>query len=176
MTFAVNTTQKRIRTIGWFLLVFAFLGVALFLIWFPFERSCISLLAAGEPPMMLPEECALSEAAPTGQILEKLEAERNRRGLRHQSWIACASPASAQLWLKKIDADPRWLPSYEPGRYEWRRTVIVLGSGPSATGKNSPSPSSTAGARVTAEVCLMPTWRYFQLIRGQCDAKFAVWK
>jgi hypothetical protein len=62
--------------------------------------------------------------------------------------------------------DSRWLPSYVPQTYEFRRTVIIL-----------PYSRVTAGpSSVVAMVCLMPMRKYVSLIAGQCDGKFAVWK
>ena len=164
----VGAKKKRIGQgrIGWFRLAGAILPITLILVVFLVERPCVSLLAAGEPPIMLPKDCALKDKAPTGQSFEHLEAERLQRGLKRQGWIECASSASARAWLSSLETDHRWLPSYVPGTYEWRRTVIVVGG----------SPSSTAGAQVIAEVCVIPWWRYTQQIRGQCDKKFAVWK
>jgi hypothetical protein len=152
--------------IGWLLLAGAILTIGFFLVGFLAERSCVSLLAAGEPPIMLPQDCTVKRTAASGQGFEQLEAERLRRGLKRQGWIECGTSANARAWLDSLEADRRWLPSYVAGTYEWRKTVIVVGGGP----------SSGAGAHVIAEVCVMPWWRYFQLVRGQCEGKFAVWK
>jgi hypothetical protein len=162
----VNEKPKRRGPIGWILLLGAILTIAVF----PFppfvERGCSSLLEQRDAPMFLPTDCTLTEKAPTGDALGRLEAERRKRGLSHQSWIECASAVGAQEWVRAMEADRRWLPSYVPGTYQWRRTIVVL-AGRSA---------NSVGPQVVAEVCGMPRWPYIQQIRGECDGKFAVWK
>ena len=62
--------------------------------------------------------------------------------------------------------DPRWLPSYVPGAYQFRRTIIVVPIGP-ATPQRS---------HIVAEVCLMPWRKYLSQVVGVCKGKYAVWK
>jgi len=161
----VDASEKP-RWRGWIVFAGAILAVTLIVVVFPIERSCVSLLAAGEPPMMLPKDCTLERIPPSEQRFENLEAERLQRGLKREGWIECAPTANARAWLNSLETDRRWLPSYVPGAYEWRRTVIVVGGGP----------ASATGTQVIGEVCLMPWRRYIQLIRGECGGKFAVWK
>jgi len=62
--------------------------------------------------------------------------------------------------------DDHWLPSYVPGTYEFRRTVIIVPY-------RQPAPQ---GSPVIAEICLMPWRRYVSQIIGQCDGKYSVWR
>jgi hypothetical protein len=162
----VNEEPKRRGPIGWILLLGAILTMAVFL--FPpfVERDCSSLLEQRDVPMFLPTDCTLTAKASAGEALGRFEAERRKRGLNHQGWIECASAVGAQEWVRAIEADRRWFPSYVPGTYQWRRTIVVLGG----RSRNS------VGPQVIAEVCVMTRRRYLQQIRGECDGKFAVWK
>ena len=162
----MNEKPKILGAIGWILLLGAILTIAVFLSTPRVEWACSSLLEQGDTPMFLPTDCTLTERAPTGDALGRLQAERSKRGLRHQSWIECASPLGAQEWVRAMEADRRWLPSYVPGTYQWRRTIVVLG------GRSR----NLAGPQFIAEVCVMPRWPYIRQIRAECDGKFAVWK
>jgi hypothetical protein len=162
----VNEKPKKRGAIVWILLLGAILTITVFLFTPRVESGCSSLLEQRDAPMFLPTDCTITERAPTGDTLGRLEAERSKRGLSHQGWIECASPLGAREWIRAMEADRRWLPSYVPGTYQWRRTIVVWGGG----SRNS------VGPRVVAEVCVMPRWRYIQQIRGECDGKFAVWK
>jgi hypothetical protein len=162
----MNEQPKKRGAIGWLLLLGAILTIAVFQCTPRVERACSSLLEQRDASMFLPTDCTLTERAPTGDALGRLQAERSKRGLRHQSWIECASALGAQEWVRAMEADRRWLPSYVPGTYQWRRSVVVLGG----RSRNS------VGPQVIAEVCVMPRWRYIRQIRGECDGKFAVWK
>jgi hypothetical protein len=62
--------------------------------------------------------------------------------------------------------DSHWLPSYVPGTYQFRRTVIIV---PYA----QPTPQRSP---VIAEVCLMPWGKYFSQLAGQCNGKYKVWR
>jgi len=159
---------KRRGVIGGILLLGALLAITMFLFmpWPFIERGCSFLLEQRDAPLFLATDCTLTEKAPIGDALGRFEADRRKRGLGHQNWIACASAVGAQEWLRAMEADRRWLPSYVPGTYQWRRTVVVL------AGRFA----NSAGPQVIAEVCGMPRWPYIQQIRGECDGKFAVWK
>jgi hypothetical protein len=169
-TAGMHEKPKRRGAIVWVLLLGTILTIAVFLFTLlltpGLERGCRSLLEQRDAPVFLPTDCTLTERAPSGDALGRLVAERSKRGLSHQSWIACASPVGAQEWVRAMEADRRWLPSYVPGTYQWRRTIVVLG------GRSQVS----VEPQVIAEVCVMPRWRYIRQIRGECDGKFAVWK
>lgn len=162
----VKEKPKRRGPIGWILLLGALLTIAV-LLFPPFvERGCSSLLEQREAPMFLPTDCTLTAKASNGDALGRFEAERRKRGLSHQGWIECASAVGAQEWVRAMETDLRWFPSYVPGTYQWRRTIVVL------DGRSL----NSAGPQVIAEVCVTPRRRYLQQIRGECDGKFAVWK
>jgi hypothetical protein len=166
MEVGANDGRRWRGRIGWILTVCLVLGIAAFLLTPFIEQDCTSLLTQSEAPMMLPPGCKVTVGAHAERGLENFDAERRTRGLEHESWIECASAADGQAWLGGLEANRRWLPSYVPGTYQWRRTVIVV----------SHASSNFPETHVIAEVCFMPRWRYIQQIRGQCDGKFAVWK
>jgi hypothetical protein len=114
----------------------------------------------------LPANCIQTTEAQPDNMVKYLENERNRRGLTFKKWVICKTPSQTATPGFDFERDPRWLPSYFPGTYQFRRTVIIL---PYAL----PVPE---GSPVVAEVCLMPRRRYLSQIAGQCDGKFAVWK
>jgi hypothetical protein len=92
-----------------------------------------------------------------------LDNERNTYGLIPKEWVTCAEvPAGGFAFMN----DPHWLPSYVPGRYQFRRTVIIV---PYA----QPVPQ---GSPVVAEISVVPWGKYIRQIAGKCDGKFAVWK
>ncbi len=143
---------------------------ALFLVYYrsPVDPRCRDVLAHPDADVLipLPVNCRLSADAPLDARVERFEAERKRRGLIFNAWIICAPSAGAESIEFAYTRDPHWLPSYVPGTYQFRRTVIISPTG-------IPSPHKPV---VAAEVCLMPRSRYLSLIWGQCEGKFAVWK
>lgn len=148
------------------LLVVCVLAVGV-LILFPSlpDPTCASLLARSEEEMVisLPASCARSRTAASDDMVKYLEHERNGRGLLFHEWITCREvPAGGFAFMN----DPHWLPSYVPGTYQFRRTVIIV---PYA----HPVPQ---GSSIVAEVCLMPWRNYILQIVGKCDGKFSVWK
>lgn len=148
------------------LLVVCVFAVAVFIM-FPSlpDPMCASLLARSEKevPMALPANCARIRNLDSDNMVRYLENERNRRGLVFKEWITCQEvPAGGFAFMN----DPHWLPSYVPGTYQFRRTVIIV---PYA----QPAPQ---GSPVVAEVCLMPWRKYIRQIARQCDRKFSVWK
>jgi hypothetical protein len=137
------------------------------LILFPslFDPTCASLLARSEEEVVisLPANCARSRNVASDDIVKYLEQERNGRGLRFHEWITCREvPAGGFAFMN----DPHWLPSYVPGTYQFRRTVMIVSYA-------QPNPQ---GSSIVAEVCLMPWWNYIRQIAGKCDGKFSVWK
>jgi len=100
------------------------------------------------------------------QTAKYLENARKQRGLVFKAWITCKPSNQTQTTEFAFTHDAHWLPSYVPGAYQFRQTVILSGSAP---------PTAQESA-VAGEVCLMPKRRYVSQIAGQCDGKFAVWK
>jgi len=92
-----------------------------------------------------------------------LERERFARNLIFKEWIACRGVPVAGFTFAD---DPRWLPSYVPGTFQFRRMVIIV---PYAR----PVPQ---GSEVVAEVCVMPWRKYLRQIVGEYKGKFSVWK
>jgi hypothetical protein len=116
-----------------------------------------------DAPIALPANCSRSEAAVADDMVSYLEKEQNSRGLIFKEWIVCREiPPGGFAFVN----DPRWLPSYVPGTYQFRRTVIIVPVGP-ATPQGSP---------VFAEICRMPWRKYFSQVVGGLDGKYAVWK
>jgi hypothetical protein len=145
-------------------LCFLALGV---LILFPSlpDPTCTSLLArsVGEVAIHLPANCALVPDAVSDEMVNYLEHERSSRSLVFRKWITCSVLQTGGFAFMN---DPHWLPSYVPGTYQYRRTVIVV---PYAR-------SIAQGSPIVGEVCLMPWRKYISQVAGQCDGKFSVWK
>lgn len=162
-----NAKRRRAhRRIVWIPLVSVLVAITVILFRLEYAPECAALLAPGEAPMLLPANCR-ERARPAADEWKKyFDSERNKRGLKHQAWISCASISDAQAWVKTIDGDGRWLPSYVPGTYQWRRIVILLPYGT----------RGSAGSDVIAEVCSVPWTRYIRQISGECNGKFSVWK
>lgn len=167
---AFNKRDDSERSVGWVkrFLVVCVLAVGV-LILFPYspvpDPTCASLVARSkeEVDISLPANCARSHNVASDKMVEYLERERKSRGLLFHEWITCKElPAGGFAFMN----DPHWLPSYVPGTYQFRRTVIIV---PYA----QPIPR---GSPVVAEVCLRPWREYVQQIAGQCDGKFSVWK
>jgi hypothetical protein len=159
---------KHLSLLG--LLVGAGVLALILFIFFPSlpDPKCAALLARPENDVTipLPANCIQTTEAPADNMMKYLENERNRRGLIFVKWVICKTPSQTATPGFAFERDPRWLPSYVPGTYQFRRTVIIL---PHAL-------RSPEGSPVAAEMCLMPRRMYVSQIAGQCDSKFAVWK
>lgn len=129
---------------------------------------CTSLLArsGSDVTISLPADCAQEAQVPSDRMTKYFEDERIRRGLIFKNWIVCKTSSQTPTREFTFSQDSRWLPSYIPDTYQFRRTVIVL---PYA----QPVPE---GSSVVAEVCLMPWRKYISQVAGECDGKFSVWK
>jgi len=162
----MNATGRnwRVYLLAGFLL--CVLGMAALII-FPSlpDPTCLSLIVRSEQDalILLPANCSRNRSMDSDSMVKYLEDERNRRGLLFRQWIICnGTPESSFGFMN----DPRWLPSYVPGTYQYRRTVIIV---PYA----QPIPE---GSPVIAEVCLMPWRNYIRQIAGECTGKYSVWK
>lgn len=139
------------------------------------DPRCATLLAHPDSDVVipLPTNCMLTTDVPDDETAKSLDAERKRRGLAFRAWISCKASNEERPIEFSFIHDSRWLPSYVPGAYQFRQTVIIGGRPPSKTESMQPT---AGGAIVVAEVCLMPRRRYARLISGQCDGKFSVWR
>ena len=131
------------------------------------EPSCTILLArsVGEARISLPDHCVEAGDAPFDNVVRYLETERKRRGLTFQNWIVCDVPLQTVESEFTFQGDVRWLPTYVPRAYQFRRTVVLL-----------PYSQSVERSRVAAEVCLMPWRRYASQIAKRCGKEFSIWK
>lgn len=148
-------------------------GVLILISWFffplwPPDLRCAILAALPEEDaaIPLPTNRTQSIESQADDMVRYLERERQQRGLIFKKWIICRASSQMPSPVLNFDHDTRWLASYEPLTYQFRRTVVIL---PYA----QPIPQ---GSPVVAEVCLMPRRRYISQIAGQCNGKFAVWK
>jgi|SRR5581483_5115667 len=129
------------------------------------DSACVSILLRSHESVEvpLPTNCAEKPAMDADETVKYLERERSSRGFTFRGWITCeGAPAGKFAFLN----DPRWLPSYVPGTYQFRRTVLIV---PFAQKISRASP-------VKGEICLMPWPKYLQQIAGQCSWKFSGWK
>jgi hypothetical protein len=148
----VNDKPKTRGAIRWILLLGAILTITVSLFTPRVEWGCSSLLEQRDAPMFLPTDCTLIERAPTGDALGRFKAERRKRCLSHQSWIECASPVGAQEWVRVVEADRRWLPSYLAATYQRAQDYRCIGwRFPKLTG----APGHRRGLR-NAEVAIHP--------------------
>jgi hypothetical protein len=165
----VEPKKKLLRIIAG-LLVFGLIILALS-VFFPAlpDLTCAAVLTHSirDVPIPLPENCVLTRDVPRDNMVEYLAADRIRRNLVHRSWVICESVTSGLGFWHNFESDTRWLPSYVPGTYEFRRTVIIV-----PHRYSHPIPRST----VVAEVTLLPWSRYLSQIAGQCDGKYSVWR
>jgi len=134
--------------------------------------GCVALVAVSgrEVAVPLPPDCVQSANVPEDDMVKYLENEPHRSGLVFKSWITCSTSSQAQAagfaFERAFERDPRWLPSYVPRTYQFRRTVVIL---PYARPVPEKSP-------VVAQVCRVPWRRYVSQIAGECNGKFSVWK
>jgi hypothetical protein len=135
--------------------------------WSPDPR-CADLLAISDQDVAipLPPNCIETSEATPDPLVKYLDNERERRGLVFKKWIICKLSGAASKPALDFQQDQRWLPSYEPLTYQFRRTVVILPCGQSALGESP----------VAAQVCSIPKQKYAAQIAGQCDGKFALWK
>ena len=162
------TKPKHLGLLG--LIVVAGVLALILFIFFPSlpDPKCAPLLMRPESDVAipLPDNCMLTTDAAADQVVKYLENERKQRGLVFKAWIHCNPSSQTQTTEFAFTHDPRWLPSYVPGAYQFRQTVILYRYAP-------PIPQASA---VVGEVYLMPRRRYVSQIAGQCDGKFSVWK
>ena len=107
------------------LFVLSVLAVCVLTLLFSTNLRCPSLLARsmGVEDIPLPRNCSQTPNVTADNILKHLEQERTERGLVFHEWIVCREvPAGGLAFMN----DPHWLPSYVPGTYQFRRTVIIV--------------------------------------------------
>jgi len=159
---------KRLPILGWLVI----LGTLIAVLWifYPLlqDPRCAILLgrSIGEQSIPLPTNCVQTTEVQTDNMTSYLENEREKRGLTFKAWIICKPSNQTPKPGFGFVGDSRWLPSYVPNTYQFRRTVIIL---PYA----QPVPE---GSPVAAEVCVVPWRHYVSQIAGQCEGKFSVWK
>jgi hypothetical protein len=170
MSTRLSTLRKLpiVRLLAWILAGGICVVLALW-VFFPLrppDPRCVALLATSGQSVQvpIPSNCVETDAVPEDAVVRYLENERKQRGLIFKSWIRCKPSSETAASAFDFARDPRWLPSYKPLCYQFRRTIVIL---PYAQPQESP---------VAAEVCLTPKPRYLSQIAGQCDGKFAVWK
>jgi hypothetical protein len=61
----------------------------------------------------------LTTDASADQVVKYLENERKQRGLVFKAWIRCKPSSQTQTTEFAFTHDPRWLPSYVPGAYQF---------------------------------------------------------
>ena len=133
------------------------------LLWFLRSPSAALLTRSDAVAIPVPPNCALTRNVAPDDMEKYLERERLARNLIFKEWIACQGiPVSGFTFAD----DPRWLPSYVPGTFQFRRTVIIVAYA-------QPIPQ---GPEVVAEVCVMPWRTYLRQIALGYDGKFSVWK
>jgi hypothetical protein len=164
------TSKKKLLRIIAGLLVLGFATLALFVL-FPAlpDPTCAALIVCSirDVAIPLPQNCRLIREVPRDPMVEYLAEDRIRRGLVHKSWVICEPVISGLGFGHNFENDTRWLPSYVPDTYEFRRTVVIL-----PHRYSHPTPRSD----VVAEVTKLPWSRYLSQIAGQCDGKYSVWR
>jgi len=162
-----NVISRHQAQAGLLALVTSAAAFLFFLSCSPVDPNCEQLLSHPDSDVSipLPPNCELTANAPAHERTKYLEAERKRRGLIFKAWISCGQPGPGETREFAFAHDPHWLPGYEPGRYQFRQTVVISGDS---------SPGDRSG--VAGVVCLMPRDRYTAQISGQCDGKFSIWK
>jgi len=164
-----HARRKPLRSLVWILLCIVFVTSLVAYFYIPSaDPRCITLLAHpdGDVAVPMPANCFLTNDAPADQAVKYFENERKQRGLIFKAWILCKPSGKPQTTQFALTNDPHWLPSYVPGAYQYRQTVILLRF----------VPTTIQESTVAGEVCLMPKRRYASQIAGQCDGKFSVWK
>jgi hypothetical protein len=163
--FAVLAMQARRPRRSWRLLAvpaLAFL-VATSLLLFLHSPSAPLLTRSEAVSIPVPANCALTRNVAPDDLEKYLDRERLARNLIFKEWIRCPGiPVAGFRWAD----DPRWLPSYVPGTFQFRRTVIIV---PYAR----PIPQRS---EVVAEVCVMPWRQYLRQIAGSDNGKFSIWQ
>jgi hypothetical protein len=100
-------------------------------------------------------------------MVQFLENDRRSKGLIFKEWITCRPLEPQQTRDFAVLRDPRWMPSYVPQTYQFRRIVIIFPYDQAAGLGSSP---------VVGEVTLTPWGRYVLQIGTECKGKFALWQ
>ncbi|HXJ05164.1 MAG TPA: hypothetical protein VNH65_08705 [Candidatus Acidoferrum sp.] len=106
----------------WFLVSAALIAILLVFYFLPStDPRCIALLAHPDSDVVipLPDPCMLTTDIPADQVVKYLENERKQRGLVFKAWISCKPSNQTQTTDFDFLHDPRWLPSYVPGAYQF---------------------------------------------------------
>src|ERR1700681_3547970 len=116
----VITKTKVFRRLGWLIAGGALVLILLIFFSSAVDPRCAPLLAhSDEVVVPLPPNCTQTSVRPTGEMTNNLERERNQRDLILKSWIICKPSNSPPEISLLLDQDPRWLPSYVPGTYQF---------------------------------------------------------
>ena len=108
------------------------------------DANCISLLTrgCGEEIISLPPNCAQTTTSPDDETAACFYSQGKQQGLKFKSWIVCNGQVDPRAPIFDLDHDPRWLPSYVQGAYQFRRTVIIspyLSTAPKRHPQSQPS-------------------------------------
>ncbi len=128
--------------------------------------SVLLTLSRNDVSVPLPENCVETAEAPADKMVQYLEGQRRRRQFIFKSWIVCKGSVQVPVQRFSFENDPHWLPSYNCCAYQFRRTVIILPE----------DMELKKGSPVAGEVTIMPWRRYMQIIAGECQGKFSVWR
>jgi hypothetical protein len=158
-------SKSPFRSVGKILIVSSILGVVLLAAF----STCGSLIALdllplGDVQFPVPVDCTNVSDAPPAAVLDFMEKRRTLEGLSLVRVITCKTHQSSAAVEEGIDNDHRWLPSYVPGPYQYRRYVAV------------PAVLETLnGTLVVVELCKKSRRRYYRQIVGNCE-KYSIWR
>jgi len=164
----VSVRSRSTRFLVWFMGTGVFITVLLVICWFRLGPQCAALLAnsRSDVAIPLPPDCAQTNQVKADEMVAYFDRERIKRGLAFKAWVVCSTNGQTALSRFGFDQDSRWLPSYAPNTFQFRRSVVIL---PFA----QPVPK---GSPVIAALCVVSWRKYISQVAGQCDGKFSIWK
>jgi hypothetical protein len=129
----------------------------------PFRMS--EVLSSEELPPPVPANCVPTSDQPSAATLQRLEAQRQSRGLIFNGTMTCKLATSRTSHADRAEQQ-KWLENfYIDGTLQFNRHVFL------AATQDVPG-----GTLFTVEMCLVPTWTYLNQPQDGCWEKYAFWK
>jgi hypothetical protein len=152
------------------LVIFVALSLCILASLFVFQWTCCSLILDDLVPLgsdvhfPVPPDCVVLNAPPPVATLAAIEKERLYEQLESGQVTMCRTQQTTSSLSEELNRSPQWLPSYVPGRWQYRRYVAI----PAAV-------ETPTGTLVVVELCRKRRWLYYKQICGDPE-KYVVWR
>src|ERR1039458_3607127 len=159
MTMDTAIHRKRPFGVRRALVIFVALSLCILASLFVFQWTCCSLILDDLVPLgsdvhfPVPPDCVVLNAPPPVATLAAIEKERLYEQLESGQVTMCRTQQTTSSLSEELNRSPQWLPSYVPGRWQYRRYVAIprnTSSGDSPTRQPVDSLSTSLSATKSA--------------------------